>query len=87
MVFFSSDAAEVAELSREFTEAGIACELRKEDLQVDGYPMDAELWVRDDRDCHRAWLLCVHRNLGFARRQGRTPEPEVEYVLEKLPDD
>jgi hypothetical protein len=67
MLFFSSDGAEVEMVSREFIEAGIPCEVRS-------YKRDhcsseeAELWIQNDRDCHRAFLLCVQRNIGFARR-------------------
>ncbi len=71
MVFFSADKAEVQRLSGELQEAGIACEVRKE-VVVDGASVhlpEAELWVKNDNDSHRAFLLCVQRNAGFARRQ------------------
>ncbi len=69
MLFFSSDSLEVQELSREFTNAGIQCEIhngcRREPKPAFN---EAELWIRNDRDCHRALMLCVQRNMGFARR-------------------
>lgn len=85
MLFFSSDPAEVEGLRREFSNAGIPCESRNVDVQVEGFPQTAELWVRNDRDCHRALMLCVQRNLGFSRRPERKSEPDTEYVLQELP--
>ncbi len=71
MVFFSSDRADVQRLGKELEGAGIPCEVRKE-LMVEGAPLhlrEAELWVQNDGDSHRAFLLCVQRNAGFARRR------------------
>ena len=83
MLFFSSDDTEVEQLTREFMDAGIPCEIRNTRCKLNGFPTQAELWVRNDRDCHRALMLCVQRNIGFARR----PEPvvEEEYALEETP--
>ncbi len=71
LLFFSSDNTEVEELTRELISAGIPCEVRRTQCRIEGYENQAELWVRNDRDCHRALMLCVQRNVGFARR----PEP------------
>ena len=71
MVFFSPDKAEVQRLGSELEGAGIPCAIRKE-LLVEGAPVDlreAELWIRNDNDSYRAFLLCVERNAGFARRE------------------
>ncbi len=71
MVFFSPDKAEVQRLGKELEGAGIPCEVRKE-VAVEGAQVhlrEAELWVQNDGDAHRAFLLCVERNSGFARRQ------------------
>ncbi len=67
MLFFSADNAEVEEVSREFTHAGIPCEVRNNPCRL-AKPPEAELWIRNDRDCHRAFLLCVQLGMGFAKR-------------------
>lgn len=77
MLFFSSDSGEVAEVGREFKQAGIPCEVRNARFQPDGIPSQAELWVRNDRDCHRALMLCVQQNIGFARRPVQ-PDEDLE---------
>lgn len=75
MLFFSADDSEVQQVSREFLQAGIPCEVRHS-LVRKGTAPETELWIRNDRDCHRAFLLCVQRGMGFARR----PEPvELEF--------
>jgi hypothetical protein len=75
MLFFSSDNTEVEQVSREFKQAGIACEVRNHDGDRRRCASaDAELWIRNDQDCHRALLLCVQLNMGFARK----PKPLIE---------
>jgi hypothetical protein len=69
MLFFSSDDTEVEQVSREFQQAGIPCEIRNSRArQQRARNREAELWIRNDGDCHRALLLCVQLNMGFARR-------------------
>lgn len=80
MLFFSSDDVEVQELNREFADAGIPSEVRRTECHLDGYEPQSELWVRDDRDCHRALMLCVQRNIGFARRPEPVPDLDLEYA-------
>ena len=63
------------QVSQEFTQAGIACEVRKGSGAA-GRPIERELWIRNDRDCHRAFLLCVEQGIGFAKRSH--PEQEME---------
>ena len=75
MLFFSSDSAEVRQVSKEFTQAGIPCEIRNDGLVRGGF-REAELWIRNDRDCHRAFMLCVQLGIGFARRPVETAERE-----------
>jgi hypothetical protein len=94
LVFFSADCAEVLKVGKEFSEAGIPCELRNTGSQ-NGNPIDiteGEVWIRNDKDSHRAMLLCVQQGIGFAKRPPRTsliecwadisnhsePEEEVE---------
>ena len=74
IVFFSSDRLEVELLSKEMSQAGIPCEVR-ESLVADEVPVrvpDAELWIQHDADTHRAFMLCVERDAGFAKRDGNT---------------
>jgi hypothetical protein len=73
MLFFSSDNSEVENVSREFTHAGISCEIRQ-GHSPRGRTPESELWIQNDRDCHRAFMLCVQLGIGFARR----PEEQVE---------
>jgi hypothetical protein len=75
MMFFSSDDAEVAQVSRELDLAGIPCEVRSGSTSR-GHTADAELWIRNDRDCHKAFMLCVQLGIGFARRPAEVVEAE-----------
>ncbi len=80
MLFFSSDALEVEAVGKEFTQAGIPCEVRN-GVPAQRRPTSApqaELWIHDDRDCHRALMLCVQLGIGFSKRP-----PRVE-ILEDL---
>jgi hypothetical protein len=77
MLFFSSDGTEVEQVSREFTHAGIACEVRH-GRRKHGMVPDVELWIRNDADCHRAFLLCVRLGIGFARRPAEPAELEFD---------
>ena len=77
MLFFSSDGLEVEQVSREFTHAGIACEVRHGRGKNGAVP-DVELWIRNDADCHRGFLLCVRLGIGFARRPAGQVELEVD---------
>ena len=73
MIFFSANSAEVQQLGKALSDAGVPCEVRKEVI-VEGAPVklpEAELWVQNNNDSHRAFLLCVERNVGFARREIR----------------
>jgi hypothetical protein len=81
MLFFSSDASEVEIVSKEFTLASIPCEVR-EGINNNGHstaPRQAELWIHDDKDCHRALMLCVQLGIGFSKR---APKPEFLEDLE-----
>ena len=75
MLFYSSDSSEVDRVSKEFVNAGIPCEVRKGPAPSGKtpHPGQAELWIRNDRDCHRAFMLCVHLGVGFAKRAARRP--------------
>ena len=71
MLFFSSERAEVESVRNELIGAGVACEIRQYEAAIDAPRKstgDAELWIQDDADAHRAALLCVERGVGFAKR-------------------
>ena len=75
MLFFSADRTEVEYVSREFAQAGIPSELRNSSGKRGASP-DVELWIKNDRDCHRAFTLCVQRGIGFAKRSAQPAELE-----------
>lgn len=66
MLFFSADRTEVEQVSREFAQAGIPNEVRK--ASGKRASPELELWIKNERDCHRAFTLCVRLNIGFAKR-------------------
>ena len=69
LLFFSPESSEVAEVGKEFTDAGIPCEVRN--APATEAPPDSvcsELWIHNDCDSHRATMLCVQLGVGFARR-------------------
>jgi len=69
LLYYSSDDREVVQVQDEFNHAGIPCEVRHgESLKILHEPPCSELWIRNDRDCHRALMLCVQLGVGFARR-------------------
>lgn len=70
MLFFSADQNEVQQVGESFKEAGIPCEIRQTPCprKAKFHSPEAELWIKDDRDCHRALMLCVQLGIGFARR-------------------
>lgn len=76
MLFFSANGKEVEEVSREFALAGIPCEVRGVQPRRGRSP-EGEVWIRNDRDCHRAFMLCVQRGIGFARRP--VPALDLEF--------
>ena len=69
LMYYSSDDREVIHVREEFTHAGIRCEVRQDrSHKLLHEPPCMELWICNDRDCHRAMMLCVQLGLGFARR-------------------
>jgi hypothetical protein len=86
MLFFSSDTTEVEVVSKEFIQASIPCEIRKSSAEKSqSGPQQAELWIQDDKDCHRALMLCVHLGIGFSKRPPRPPQflEDIEYLEEQ----
>ena len=78
MLFFSTDSSEVQLVSSEFVHAGIPCEVREGPPQKNGSPQPphTEVWIRNDRDCHKALLLCAQLGIGFCRRPARPHEQD-----------
>jgi len=75
LLYFSSDVAEIQRLSDELLEAGIPCEVRTGPVPK-GEPLGsahAELWIQNERDAHRATMLCVELGAGFAKRTRKRP--------------
>jgi hypothetical protein len=89
MLFFSSERAEIELVHKDLIEAGISCEVRNATVTEGICPQatDAEVWIQNDRDSHRAWMLCVELGVGFARRQGKTMEAAADDGFNGLPDD
>jgi len=71
LLYYSPDDVEIAEVSKQFASAGIACLVRHSRV-CRGEPEAgcAELWIRNDRDSHKAMMLCVQLGVGFAKRNG-----------------
>ena len=70
MLFYSPDLSEVQLASQEFQNAGIPCEIRSSPVWK-GHavpPPCSELWITNDKDSHRAFMLCVQLGIGFSRR-------------------
>jgi hypothetical protein len=74
MLFYSGDGSEVEVAGKQLTDAGIPCKIRQSPSAADGLaskpesPPCAELWIRHDKDRHRALSLCVQLGLGFSKR-------------------
>jgi hypothetical protein len=69
MLFLLSDSSKVEQASRALTSAGIRCEVRKTPPAKASFdrPPEAELWIQEDSDCHKALMLCLKLGVGFAR--------------------
>ncbi len=89
MLFFSADEMEVTQVSREFCQAGIRCEVRNSPVvpALPQCPHHAELWIKDDRDCHRAFMLCVQLGVGFAKRPTRVIDIDDVDESPEVPED
>ncbi len=75
LLYFSSDVAEIKRLSEELREAGVPCEVRTGPVSEGLIPNSAhaELWIQNERDTHRATMLCVELGAGFAKRTHKRP--------------
>jgi hypothetical protein len=90
LLFFSPDESEVLQLGKELVQAGIPCEVRCSGSGASGYSNghgpEAELWIRNDKDSHRAFLLCVQLGVGFAKRPRRRSRIECWSDLQSRHD-
>jgi hypothetical protein len=70
MLFYTNDIEEAKAACEEFARAEIPCEVRRSPaLRVlPDAPPCSELWIHNDKDCHRAFMLCVQLGIGFSRR-------------------
>ena len=70
MLFYTTDLEEVRLASTHFAQAQIPCEIRYSPAlkALPEVPPCAELWIRNDKDCHRAFMVCVQLGIGFSRR-------------------
>ena len=84
MVYFSPDRVEIEMLSKELSEAGIPCEVRS-GLSGDKLPPylpEAEIWIQNDQDLSRAFMFCVSKESGFAKRE--VPKFTIEDLLPEI---
>ena len=75
MLFFSADKSEVEHVSQEFAHAGIPSEVRPSPGKRSA-SREVELWIKNEKDCHRAFTLCVRLGIGFAKRPVQLVEVE-----------
>lgn len=69
LLYYSPDDVEIAEVSKQFATAGIPCVVRRSAACHDEpAPSCSELWIRHDKDTHKAIMLCVQLGVGFAKR-------------------
>jgi hypothetical protein len=74
MIFYSRDRSDVRRVSQELIAASIPCEVREE-LTDDLPKLSApQVWIHEDGDLHRAFMVCVERSIGFAKRGTDSPE-------------
>lgn len=80
MLFFSAERAEVELVRKELLGAGVPCEMRENGMGASLLPeaSDAELWIQNDEDAHRAVMLCVELGVGFAKRAATVAVGEDE---------
>jgi hypothetical protein len=86
MIFFSAERAEAELVRTELLAAGVACEVREKETG-DGRlsnVSDAEVWIQNDEDSHRALMLCVELGVGFAKRAVTVAVGEDEAETQQL---
>jgi len=70
MMFFSAERTEAELVRTELLAADVACEVREKEMGDGLLPnvSDAEVWIQNDEDSHRAVMLCLELGVGFAKR-------------------
>jgi len=69
LLYYSPDDLEIAEVSKQFAQAGIPCVVRHSaTCRGETNHACTELWIRHDKDTHKAIMLCVQLGVGFAKR-------------------
>lgn len=69
LLYYSPDDLEIEEVSKQFANAGIPCVVRRSAAcRGEPEPVCSELWIRHDKDTHKAIMLCVQLGVGFAKR-------------------
>jgi hypothetical protein len=73
LLYYSPDDLEIAEVSKQFAQAGIPCVVRHSaTCRGEANHACTELWIRHDKDTHKAIMLCVQLGVGFAKRSSET---------------
>lgn len=73
LLYYSPDDLEIEEVSKQFANAGIPCVVRHSAVcRGERQTGCTELWIRHDKDSHKAMMLCVQLGVGFAKRNGGT---------------
>jgi putative signal transducing protein len=75
-VFFSNDRTEVEHIGNKLVDLSIPCEIR-DGLAGDAAGIEHELWVQRDEDLPRAFMECVRRRIGFAKRKSQLVEKDA----------
>ena len=83
MVFYSRDRLEVQRVSQELVAASIPCEIREGLVARDDLPnlSAPQLWIQEDGDLHRAFMLCVEHKIGFAKRETNMSEDSNDIAV------
>ena len=83
IVFFSRDRLEVQRVSQELVDAKIPCEIREGLVARDDLPnlSATQLWIQEDGDLHRAFMLCVEHKIGFAKRETNMSEDSDDIAV------
>jgi len=79
LVFFSGDRREVERVEEALANAGIPCKVRGRmpSKGAQRNPRETELWVVNDKDCSRAFLLCVQAGVGFGKPTTQLPQKRL----------
>ena len=84
MVFYSRDRLEVQRVGQELVAASIPCEVHEGLVARDDLPNlhAPQLWIQEDGDLHRAFMVCVEHKIGFAKRETHMSEDFEDIAVE-----